>query len=65
MLLKPTYATYKYYKSRSMIFKTADVNASQADIIKNPKQAPESHLGVTAFLLITYIYIERASLDTQ
>ena len=32
---------------------------------KNPKQARESHLDVTAFLLITYIYIERVSLDTQ
>ena len=29
---------------------------------KNPKQACETHLGVTAFLLITYIYIRECEL---
>ena len=50
---------YKYY-----IF---DQKASQAGIHKmNYKQLTNKHLGVTAFLLVTYIYIKgRVSLDTQ
>ena len=45
------------YKPRSIIFKMLQN--------MNPKHLANNHLGITAFLLVTYIYIESVSLDTQ
>ena len=52
------------HKPRSIIFKTMQ-NANPKHVGKAPKTHRQSRLGLNAFLFITYIYIERVSLDTQ
>ena len=71
-LLELTCTKYNEYKSRSMIFKIcrrkyniADMNTKQSWHNHESKTSLQTHLGVADVLLITYIYIERVSLDTQ
>ena len=52
------------HKLRSMIFKTVQ-NDNPKHVGNAPKNTSASRLGLNAFLFVTYIYIERVSLDTQ
>ena len=50
-------------KSRSIIFKMSP-SMNPMNIGTTPKNTSAMYLGLIAFLLITYIYIERVSFDT-
>ena len=53
----------EYNKAKYVLY--LDQKASQADMTRIQNKLCKTHLGVAAVLLITYIYIERVSLDTQ